>query len=199
MILKTKPDRFTLAVIVSMTLMYLYNVCVNGMKAISGISAQQIIAVGGMSKDTSYLRLFTSLFAHQSITHYLANVIMVFLLGYMVYEAFGTVRYMVGFLLSGLIGNIFMLTIINNGTSLGISGCVFGLMGMLLVGSVSKVERFKYLNDIKNFVITMVSVCLLYTLFSVDRGVNIYTHLIGFIVGVLFALCSVIIMKIKRV
>ena len=181
-----------------MTLMYLYNIYVNGVKAISGISAQQIIAVGGMSKDTSYLRLFTSLFAHQSLTHYLANAIMVFLLGYIVYEAFGIVRYMTGFLLSGLVGNVFMLTIINNGTSLGISGCMFGLMGMLLVGSISKSEEFKYLNNIKYFVIIMISVCLLYTLLSADKGVNIYTHLIGFIIGVLFALCSVTIIKIKR-
>lgn len=193
-----KIDPFTFVLLVIILLMYIYNLYINGVDAITGISGEQVVDAGGMGKNASIVSLVTSMFAHQSLPHLLVNVVMIYLLGKMVFESFGLVSYVTGFLISGIVGNVCMLVIIDNGTALGASGCVFGLLGMLNVGSQTKMKQFKSLINIKIYIQILTIVCLGYTVLNFNQGVNLYTHFLGILTGVVVSFVYLMVLKKKK-
>ncbi|GAA4911106.1 rhomboid family intramembrane serine protease [Streptomyces coeruleoprunus] len=91
--------------------------------------------------DGEWYRLVTSMFLHQEVWHIGFNMIGLWVLGGPLEPAFGRVRYLALYLLSGLAGSAltYLLAAPNSG-SLGASGAVWGLMGATFV----LVRRLKY-------------------------------------------------------
>ena len=88
-------------------------------------------------RDGQYWRLLTSVFLHAGLTHLGSNLLVQILMGNIVERNLGHVRYLILFHLSGIGGNIVSVLYDNalgvNTYSVGASGAVFGVMGVLVL------------------------------------------------------------------
>ncbi len=78
-----------------------------------------------------YWRIFTAMFLHANILHIGLNMLSLFFIGRPVELFFGKVRYLVIYLLSGIIGGLAFLFLSPGATALGASGAIFGVFGAL--------------------------------------------------------------------
>ena len=83
-----------------------------------------------------YWRIVTAMFLHGSVDHLFSNMLVLFFLGAMIEQEIGHVCYGIIYLLSGIGGNLASLYMkivsFNTAASLGASGVVFGMDGVLL-------------------------------------------------------------------
>ena len=88
-------------------------------------------------RDGQYWRLLTSVFLHAGLSHLGSNLLVQILMGNIVERNLGHVRYLILFLLSGIGGNIVSVLYDNalgvNTYSVGASGAVFGVIGVLVL------------------------------------------------------------------
>lgn len=81
-----------------------------------------------------YWRMFTSMFLHIGILHILFNGFALYVLGREAERLFGSLRYAIIYLLSGLFGSLLTLATSDPRTlSAGASGAIFGLLGSLAI------------------------------------------------------------------
>lgn len=74
-------------------------------------------------------RLFTSIYLHGSVGHLFGNMFALFILGMGCEHAFGSARTLGVYLAAGLAGNL--VGLMRDGQSVGASGAIFGLLGLL--------------------------------------------------------------------
>ncbi len=135
--------------------------------------------VSGVS-DGAWWQLMTSTFTHVEIWHIGFNMLALWVLGPQLELAIGRARFLALYLLSGLAGSVCVYWLApTDGSTLGASGAIFGLMGALLVlafkvgGNMQPILMWIGLN----FLITVVG-----------RGfISWQGHLGGFLGGVLIA------------
>lgn len=88
-------------------------------------------------RDGQYWRLLTSVFLHAGLSHLGSNLIVQILMGSIVERNIGHIKYLLLFLLSGIGGNIVSVLYDSalgvNTYSVGASGAVFGVMGVLVL------------------------------------------------------------------
>ena len=109
-----------------MTLMgNLLGLNVNQRLLLFGAKVNQLIAQG------QYWRLFTPMFLHIDLMHLLFNSYALYLYGPIVEKLFGKGKFILVYLLSGLMGTLFSYVLSPNPAA-GASGAIFGLMGALL-------------------------------------------------------------------
>lgn len=82
-------------------------------------------------RDGEYYRLITSMFVHGSIIHLLCNMYCLYVIGPQVESFFGHAKYIIIYVISGLVAALMSL-VITNSISLGASGAIFGLLGSIL-------------------------------------------------------------------
>lgn len=78
-----------------------------------------------------YWRLLTACFLHANLMHILSNLIALYFWGPQVELLLGRARYLVVYLLSGLLGSI-LSYVCSDSVSVGASGAIFGIFGALL-------------------------------------------------------------------
>ena len=86
------------------------------------------LIVGG-----EYWRLITPVFLHQGIFHIFMNSYILYSLGPSVEQAFGSVRFALMYLAAGLLATAASFALPPEARSLGASGAVFGMAGVLLI------------------------------------------------------------------
>lgn len=85
-------------------------------------------------RDGAYWELLTSIFTHQQLLHIGSNMLSLWMIGPWVEAALGRVRYVATYLLCGLGGSALVLWSASpNIPTLGASGAIFGLLGVLIV------------------------------------------------------------------
>lgn len=147
-----------------------------------------------------YGRLFYSMFLHVDIEHLFNNMIILFFLGAMLEKEVGHFLLLLVYMLSGLAGNVLsiaeQLAQGESYYSLGASGGVFGLDGLLLAMVIFAGKRFP------DITLQRVAVMLLLSLYTGMRstGVNNTAHvgglIAGFLVGVI--ICFILYRKDRR-
>lgn len=92
-------------------------------------------AVFGYSRLDALVTLLTSLFIHGGVVHLLGNMIYLSVFGGVVEDALGHVRYLLFFILGGVIGSLAHTLLFPRSTvpSIGASGCIAGILGAFLV------------------------------------------------------------------
>lgn len=94
-----------------------------------------------------YGRILWSMFLHSGIDHLFNNMLILFFLGSMIEKEVGHIRYAVLYFLSGIGGNLLSLLSralhADLSASLGASGAVFGLDGVLLAMVLFQAERWR--------------------------------------------------------
>lgn len=130
--------------------------------------------------EGEYWRLFTAMFLHGGIAHLLVNCYSLFVLGTLVERLFGRGKFIGSYLIAGVLGNIISFMFVR-GYSVGASGAIFGLMGMLLYYGIERPVQFK--NYFSRGVLITLVINLGYG-FSVS-GIDNSAHLGGLIGGFL--------------
>ncbi|MCA9379306.1 rhomboid family intramembrane serine protease [Candidatus Dojkabacteria bacterium] len=88
-----------------------------------------------------YWRVITSLFLHADLLHIASNMFSLYLIGRIVQRYFGG-KWLVSFyIITGLGGSLFSVFFLPGTPTVGASGAVFGLVGVLLAGSLKR-NRF---------------------------------------------------------
>ena len=137
-----------------------------------------------------YWRLLTSVFLHSGFTHLGSNLLVQVLMGNAVERNLGHIKYLILYLASGIGGNVVSVLYDHamgvNIYSVGASGAVFGVMGVLMLLIVKgrrKIQR-------GSSMLVRAGFALFYAVYSGFR--NPYTdnaaHLGGLAVGVLLGL-----------
>lgn len=78
-----------------------------------------------------YYRFITAIFLHGDITHLFFNLFALFFFGISLEKLIGSRKFLLIFLLSGIIANIISVNFYES--SLGASGAIYGVMGALVV------------------------------------------------------------------
>lgn len=147
-----------------------------------------------------YWRLLAAVFMHFGVEHLGNNMLMLFLIGDNLERALGRVRYLILYLLSGVLSNlIYCYTELLNynypesaAVSAGASGAIFGVVGGLLWPVIINKGR---LEDITaDELIRIIIITLIYGF--VTTGINNTAHIAGCAVG--FVLSMMLYRRPKR-
>lgn len=127
-----------------------------------------------------YWRLITPMFLHIGFTHLFLNLFTIYLIGPYVEKIFGHLRFIIIFLLSGIVGNLASFAF-SDSVSAGASTAIFGLFGVFIMLS----ENFQ--NSIINNMARNFGLLIVLNLVSdlFMPQVNIVGHIGGLIGGIL--------------
>lgn len=130
-------------------------------------------------KSGEWYRLFSCIFIHASVLHLLLNMYVLKIVGSQVESYMGKSKYIIIFIISGLIGSLFS-AIFTKAVSVGASGAIFGVLGSLLYFTYH--YRIVLGNSLKHEILPVVLFNLLIGLFI--PGVDISAHIGGLIGGI---------------
>lgn len=151
-----------------------------------------LILVGALSTEYVFPSfpwlLITANFLHFNFFHFLFNILSFFNLGRIVNEFYSKRTILIVYIISGLVGSLLtvMISHILNTpvVSIGASGSIFGLAGLLIGGTIKK-QRYGYglPFDLKDL-IRPIGIVLVIG-FIPGLNINNWAHLGGFAAGIL--------------
>lgn len=157
--------------------------------------------IGGLSpahllREGQFYRIFFAMFLHADIYHLMNNMLLLAGLGAMIEKETGHILFLLLYFLAGAGGQAVSLVYkISKGewsvVSIGASGAVFGLVGVLLAMAVF------FAGELENVTWQRVLIMAMYSIYSGVRAANIdnAAHVGGFLVGLL---CGVIMCMFKK-
>jgi len=138
-----------------------------------------------------YYRLFTAMFLHYGFSHLMGNMIMLGIVGWNLEKEIGTIRFVIIYLGSGLVGNIasalWDIHLGEYAVSAGASGAVFGIMGAMLYVAIRNRGRVGSVSGVG--ILGMIVLMLFYGFVGV--GVDNMAHIAGILAGFLLAVLLV--------
>jgi rhomboid protease GluP len=145
---------------------------------------------GPYTTDGEWWRLFTSLFIHFGIAHLVLNMIALVMFGPLVERLYGSVNYLLIFVLAGLAGSLASLSWRPDINSAGASGAIFGVLGALLAAQLRAGDTFPpdILRPIRNTLLVFLGFSL-YAGFKY-KGIDNAAHLGGLVAGFLIGLAA---------
>lgn len=165
-----------------------YNYMINGAGLITNqVTSQQYLNVGAMNGDSSLLTWVTSMFQHASAIHILMNMLSLIALAPAVILIFNRFWYLIGYLVSGLFASFSNAIFAPDTVTLGASGAICGLMGMLVIGGL-----FSYNKNYIDFKEIITAVLLMVIATLSNPSVSITGHFGGFVGGLIVGLILVI-------
>lgn len=142
--------------------------------------------------NREYGRIFTSLFLHSGVNHIFNNMLILFFLGAMIEKEIGHIRYMLFYFLSGIGGNLLSLLAKfmenDSSSSIGASGAVFGLDGVLLAIVLMSSRRLPNVTPKRMVFMIVYSLYSGFTGQNVDNAAHIGGLLTGFVLGTLMCM-----------
>ena len=146
----------------------------------------------GVMVEREYGRIIWSMFLHSSVSHIFNNMFILFFLGAMIERETGHVRYGILYFLSGIGGNLLSLfgKLRTNdfSGSIGASGAVFGLDGVLLAMVLFSPRPMKNVTPARVILMIAYSLYSGFTGYNVDNAAHIGGLLTGFLGGTLMCL-----------
>lgn len=138
--------------------------------------------------NREYGRLLSSIFLHSGIDHLFNNMLILFFLGAMLEKETGHVPYAILYFLSGLGGNVFSLLskhmVGNMSASIGASGVVFGLDGVLLAMVLLSRKKMPTVTPVRVVLMIVLSLYNGYLGQNIDNAAHMGGLLTGFTAGV---------------
>lgn len=164
----------------------------NALYAVGRLTSYDVLQKG------EYGRLLWAMFLHGDVSHLFNNMMLVFFLGAMLEKEVGHVRYAIIYFLSGFGGNLMSLwwKVLTGSMagSIGASGAVYGLDGLLLALVLFSGRQME------NVTMPRVLVMIAYSLYSGFTGSNIdnAAHVGGLITGFLAGAVCCLVMRRKQ-
>lgn len=157
--------------------------------SLGGISTQILLRMGAKSPQIilmgQWWRLVTAIFLHAGLIHIGFNLWCLFDVGPMVESLFSAQKYVVLYLVTGVFGYVVSLFWAPGGVSIGASGAIMGLIGILIgasyhLGSMGKDLR----RQLWKWVI-YIAIFGLLPMFSIDNAAHFGGFVSGFVLGYL--------------
>ena len=188
----TRPNPFTFIFIGANVGIYVL-MCLAGGIAVTSVDQAVLVGFGAKQNDLiiqqhQYWRLITSMFIHIGFIHLFLNNYALWIIGQEIERIYGSARFVILYLITGLLGSLGSFYFNPHATSAGASGAIFGLFGVIATFA------FRYRKEIPEFlsreirrrVLPIIAINLIFG-FSV-RIVDNAAHLSGLISGVALAL-----------
>ncbi|MFO7153813.1 MAG: rhomboid family intramembrane serine protease [Caldicoprobacter oshimai] len=153
-----------------------FDISLNHQLLYFGAKVNELIAEG------EYWRLFTAMFLHVGVMHLLFNSYALYVYGPIVEKLYGKIRFVIIYVLSGLMGSLFSYLFSPNPAA-GASGAIFGLMGSLLYFRKRRRNTFQRAFGPGLFII--IGINLLFGF--IQPGIDNWGHIGGLIGGFLAA------------
>jgi rhomboid protease GluP len=145
---------------------------------------------GPYTTDGEWWRLFTSLFIHFGIAHLVSNMLALALFGPLVERLYGSVNYLLIYLLAGIAGSLASISWHPDINSAGASGAIFGILGALLAAQLRAGDTFPMdiLRPIRNTTLVFLGWAA-YAGFKY-KGIDFAAHLGGLTCGFIIGLAA---------
>jgi membrane associated rhomboid family serine protease len=142
----TRSNPFTMILIGANVGVYVL-MCLAGGIAITGVDHAVLIGFGAKQNELiagqhQYWRLVTSMFIHIGIIHLLLNNYALWIIGQEIERIYGSARFVILYLITGVLGSLGSYAFNPQATSAGASGAIFGLFGVMATFA------FKYRKEI---------------------------------------------------
>ena len=151
--------------------------------------------------NDEYGRILWAMFLHADTGHLFSNMMILFFMGAMIEKEIGHLSFAGIYLASGIGGNLLSLLgkIVSNdwAVSLGASGAIFGLDGLLLALVLLSNRRMENITLKRVVLMICLSLYSGFTGGNVDNLAHIGGLLVGFILGMIVALYIRVLDKIK--
>lgn len=139
----------------------------------------------GISRNVTitneYYRFITSMFVHDGWSHLISNTIYLYYFGGRLEQLFGSMKFCVIYLFSGLTGSLLSM-IFSESISVGASGCTYGLLGAMLM--VAKKYGGRYIDMSYSTLIMLGFISITSGFFRYN--VNNIAHMGGILCGMYF-------------
>ena len=140
-----------------------------------------------------YGRILWAMFLHADISHLFSNMIILIFMGAMIEMSVGHRSFAGIYMASGLIGNMVSLAgkLANNdlSASVGASGAIFGLDGLLLAMVLFSGKRVENVTPVRVILMIWLSLYSGFTGGNVDNFAHIGGLLAGFVIGMVYLIC----------
>lgn len=137
-----------------------------------------------------YYRLIACTFLHGGLLHIVLNMYALFIIGPLVEKIYGSLKYLVIYLISGMFSSILSF-ILSPNVSIGASGAIFGLLGACLIFAFKNKNRIG-----KAFLADIVSVIFINIILGLSvQNIDNFGHIGGLLGGMA---CSSILYKDKK-
>lgn len=156
------------------------------------VTGGALYRVGVLDADSvicgkEYGRILLAIFLHAGSDHLFNNMLILFFLGAMIEKEVGHIRFGLFYFLSGIGGNVLSLAmkVYNNdpAASLGASGAVFGLDGVLLAMVVFSDRKMESVTPARAVLMIALSLYSGFTGGSVDNAAHVGGLIVGFLAG----------------
>ena len=151
-----------------------------------GLSVQGVLGQG------EYGRLLWSMFLHVDTEHLFSNMIFLLFMGSMLEKETGHLCLTVAYFLSGLGGNVLSLVnkliTVNPSMSVGASGAVFGLDGLLLAMVLFSREYRSTVPPVRLVIMVALSIYDGFVIGNIDNAAHIGGLAVGFVTGSIYIL-----------
>lgn len=127
-------------------------------------------------------RLLAAMFVHVGLQHFVLNMVTLYFLGRIAEDLFGSKAFLALYLLSGLMGNLFVLVFSPEVVAAGASTALFGIFGA--IASLRFIARSPYIQYLSQ---SYTSLILINILFSFMPGISLAGHLGGLVGGGILA------------
>ena len=151
-------------------------------------SVQTVYDFGGVVGDeiledpSQSWRLLAAIFVHIGLQHFVLNMVTLYFLGRIAEDLFGSKAFLALYLLSGLMGNLFVLVFSPEVVAAGASTALFGIFGA--IASLRFIARSPYIQYLSQ---SYTSLILINILFSFMPGISLAGHLGGLVGGGILA------------
>lgn len=145
---------------------------------------------GPYTADGEWWRLFTSLFIHFGIAHVVLNMIALVMFGPLVERLYGSVNYLLIYVLAGIAGGLASISWQPDVNSAGASGAIFGILGALVAAQLRGGDTFPVdiLRPIRDTTLLYLGLSL-YAGFKY-QGIDNAAHLGGLAAGFVIGLAA---------
>ena len=127
-------------------------------------------------------RLLAAMFVHVGLQHFVLNMVTLYFIGRIAEDLFGSKAFLALYLLSGLMGNLFVLVFSPLAVAAGASTALFGIFGA--IASLRFIARSPYIHYLSQ---RYTSLILINILFSFMPGISLAGHLGGLVGGGILA------------
>lgn len=166
---------------------------------IASPTAKQLLEVGGNRRfevlNGDYWRLFTSVFIHGGIMHLLMNLIGLVLGAMLLEGVLGRVKLIASYVVCGVLASVASIFWHESTVSVGASGAIFGLFGLVFVFAVTQIYPVYARGPVWLFLVGYVATGLLFGLLI--PGIDNAAHIGGLVSGA-FIGCVLVLVERKK-
>ena len=127
-------------------------------------------------------RLLAAMFVHIGLQHFVLNMVTLYFLGRIAEDLFGSKAFLALYILSGLMGNLFVMIFSPEVVAAGASTALFGIFGA--IASLRFIARSPYIQYLSQ---SYTSLILVNILFIFMPGISLAGHLGGLVGGGILA------------